>query len=206
MKFRNRIIVIVSLAVAVCGAVKTARPQLISKESAVPPLPMMMQAGGTAGCRMAIRATKQGQLKGDGTVRGQEKWFRCSQFLFSLTSPRDAATGLPSGKRQYVPIVITKDWDAASPQIFQAAATNEVLPLVELEFWRASPQGAETVLERVTLTNATISSVKQYIGFPSAGEPPNSHPQEDVALTFQKIEMTNPDGKTGASDDWSAVR
>ena len=34
----------------------------------------------------------------------------------SVVSPRDAASGLPTGRRQHQPLVITKEWDAASPQ------------------------------------------------------------------------------------------
>jgi type VI secretion system secreted protein Hcp len=153
---------------------------------------------------MAIRGAKQGKFKGDTTAKGQEKWIRCSQFLLSLTVPRDAATGLATGKRQYAPIVITKEWDAASPQMFQAASTNEVLPQVELEFSKTGPTGVESVVQTVTLTNATISAMKQYIGFPDAGEPPSPHALEDVSFTFQKIEITNAEGKTTAVDDWSA--
>ena len=202
MKVTYRIIVALALAVIVGASVQIARSQSASSK---PPasLNMMFQPGGATQCRVAIRGTKSGQFKGDGSVRGQEKWIRCSQFLLSLTSPRDAATGLPTGKRQYAPIVITKEWDAASPQIFQAAATNETLAQVELQFLRTSPLGVEAVFETVTLTNATISAVKRYIGFPDAGEPPNPHALEDVSFTFQKIEITNSEAKTTAADDWS---
>jgi type VI secretion system secreted protein Hcp len=204
VKFTHRIICTATLAVLVCVSVQIAQSQIASTQPATAPLHMMVQPGGGIQCRVAIRGAKQGQFKGDSTSRGAEKWIRCSQFLLSLTAPRDAATGLPTGKRQYAPIVITKEWDAASPQIFQAASTNEVLPQVELEFLRSNPAGMESVFETVTLTNATISAVKQYIGFPDAGEPPNPHPQENVSFTFQKIEITNAEGKTTAVDDWSA--
>jgi type VI secretion system secreted protein Hcp len=204
VKVTYRIILTVGLAVFVCGSIPIAQSQTASTQSTTAPLHMMVQPGGGVRCRVAIRGAKQGPFKGDSTARGQEKWIHCSQFLLSLTSPRDAATGMATGKRQYAPIVITKEWDAASPQIFQAAATNEVLPQVELEFLRTGPQGIESVFETVTLTNATISAVKQYIGFPDAGEPPNPHPLENVSFTFQKIEITNAEGKTMAVDDWSS--
>jgi type VI secretion system secreted protein Hcp len=102
--------------------------------------------------------------------------------------------------------VATKEWGAASPQIFQAIATNESLPLVEFEFLRTDPRGLETVIETVTLTNATVSGFKQYIGFPDPGEQPSNRQLEDVSFTFQKIEITSTEGKTTAVDDWSATR
>jgi type VI secretion system secreted protein Hcp len=170
------------------------------------PVSMVLQPGGNTQCRMAIKGAKQGQFKGQSMAKGQEKWIPCSQFLFAVNAPRDAATGLPTGRRQYAPIVATKEWGAASPQIFQAIATNESLPLVEFEFLRTDPRGLETVIETVTLTNATVSGFKQYIGFPDPGEQPSNRQLEDVSFTFQKIEVTSTEGKTTAMDDWSATR
>jgi hypothetical protein len=36
-----------------------------------------------------------------------------------IVSPRDSASGLPTGKRQHKPIVITKELDKSSPLLFQ---------------------------------------------------------------------------------------
>lgn len=188
---RSRVVVVLGV-LALCSLVQaqsvTARPA------------MQFQAGGSAGCHLAIRGQKQGQFIGQNH---QDKWIPCSQFLLSLAAPRDQATGQASGKRQYSPVVITKDWDAASPQILTAAATNEVLVLVEFEFTKPTPDGRESVFEIVKLTNATIVAAKQYIGFPDTGEPPNPRNLEDVSFTFQKIEVTNNEGRTTFVDDWS---
>lgn len=191
-------------ALLASGAAQTQTP---SVRAMAAPVPIVLQPGGNAQCRMAIKGAKQGQFKGQSLgSRMQEKWIPCSQFLLSIVSPRDVSTGQASGKRQYAPIVVTKDWGAASPQIFQAIATNEALPLVEFEFLKVNAQGTEFVFETVTLTNASISAFKQYIGFPDAGEQSSPHSLEDVSFTFQKIEVTNTEGKTTATDDWSAPR
>ena len=202
VKFKRSTIILAVFVMLVAAGIEVAQSQP-ARPPATAPSPMLVQAGGPTQCRMAIRGTKQGQFKGQSTGRGQEKWIPCSQFLLSLTAPRDNATGVASGRRQYSPIVVTKDWGAASPQIMSAAATNELLPSVEFEFLRTNAQGMEYVFQTVTLTHPTISAFKEYIGFPDAGEPPNPHPLEDVSFTFQKIEVTNNDGKTTAMDDWS---
>jgi len=49
-------------------------------------------------------------------------------------SPRDPASGLPTGKRQHKPISFLKEWGAATPQLFQALVTNENLKTVKFEF------------------------------------------------------------------------
>lgn len=203
MKSKLSITVFVTLVVLTSMVAEVAQSQPPRIPSGAP-VSMLLQPGGGSQCRMAIRGAKQGQFKGQSMARGQEKWIPCSQFLLSLTAPRDASSGQATGRRQWSPIVVTKEWGAASPQILSAVSTNEALPLVEFEFLRSNPQGMESVFETVTLTNATISAFKQYVGFPDAGEPPNPHPLEDVSFTFQKIEVTNSEGKTTAVDDWSA--
>jgi hypothetical protein len=35
----------------------------------------------------------------------------------TIVSPRDAASGLPTGKRQHKPVRITKEWGAATPML-----------------------------------------------------------------------------------------
>ena len=90
------------------------------------------------------------------------------------------------------------------PQIFEAASTNETLALVEFDFPRTSPDGKESVYETIKLTDATISSVKRYIGFPDAGEPPDPRQLEDVSFSFSKIEITHSDGGTMFIDNWNS--
>lgn len=42
-----------------------------------------------------------------------------------IISPRDAASGLPTGKRQHKPITITKEWDKATPKLMMKTPTGE---------------------------------------------------------------------------------
>jgi type VI secretion system secreted protein Hcp len=155
---------------------------------------------------VTIRAARQGVLKGQTTNAAHKDQIQGLQFVAQLSAPKDAATGQASGKRQYLPISITKQWDASSPQIYDAASSNELLTLVEFDFVRTASNGQEYTFETIKLTDATISSVKDYILTPpSAGPTGAANPQalEDVAFTFQKIEITNNDGKTTAIDNWA---
>lgn len=42
----------------------------------------------------------------------------------SITSPRDAASGLPTGKRQHKPMTIVKEWSKSTPQLFSLVVTE----------------------------------------------------------------------------------
>ena len=152
---------------------------------------------------VTIRGVKQGIFKGQSTKAGHPNEIMGSQYVFQLSAPVNASSGQASGKHQYTPITFTKMLDASSPQIIQAATSNEVLSLVEFDFVHASPEGKEMIYQTIKLTNATISSVKEYMGFPNAGEQSDPRQLEDVSFTFQKIEISNTEGKTTVMDDWS---
>jgi type VI secretion system secreted protein Hcp len=162
---------------------------------------------------ISIKGTKQGQFKGEGTQTGRmDKWMPVLSFSSDVQSPRDIATGQPSGKRQYSPIAIVKEWGAASPQCLQACVTNEVLTEVSLEFTKTNPNGEEYVYQTIKLTNATISGVKRFTGDSESSESFSRHTSatdtmelERILFTFQKIEVNDNDGKTSFMDDWKAT-
>jgi hypothetical protein len=62
-----------------------------------------------------------GDLDGDGTADDAVLKLVCADGKVASASyvvaPRDSATGMASGKRQYAPVKIIKEWGAASPQL-----------------------------------------------------------------------------------------
>ena len=106
---------------------------------------------------------------------------------------------MAAGKRMHSPVIFTKQWGAASPQLFQAAVTNEVLKSVLFEFLATDKAGKEHVFETVKLTNATVSDLRRSLDEHTAE---GARGIDQVALVFQKIEIADNDGKTAAGDDW----
>jgi type VI secretion system secreted protein Hcp len=161
---------------------------------------------------VSVKGAKQGQFKGE-SPRGAKDKIDAIGFTFEIGSPRDAATGQASGKRQYKPLQITKQLGAASPQFFQALTTNEVLQSVTLEFTKTNANGEEIVFYTIKLTNATIASIRQHTDNDAgaAGDSAKhasvaggAQQLEDITFSFQKIEITNNESKTMAMDDWQA--
>lgn len=160
---------------------------------------------------VTVKGQKQGNFKSDFVraplVKGAttEPQIEGIRFSMQLNSPRDPASGLATGKRQYSPITFTKVWGPSSPQFLQAAATNENLTTVTFEFYKALPTGQVTVFQIITLTNATVSSVHRYIAVAAGNDPPDPRELEDISFTFQKIDVA--DKATGGVtfiDDWQA--
>jgi len=126
----------------------------------------------------------QGKIKGSSTKNkgssGTSLGLECHSFEYGIESPRDAASGLPSGKRTHKPIVITREVDSASPLLWHALCTNEGFQLATLSFVRPSSNGKEVVYQKITLTNGTISKIE-------FAQPGNGKRLQ--AITFQYEEL-----------------
>jgi type VI secretion system secreted protein Hcp len=158
---------------------------------------------GTTRIFITIEGVKQGKFKADGGPQFGDR-IPVLQLGFEVDSPRDLASGQASGKRQYRPLSITKDWGAASPQLFQATATNEILKSVFIEIFRSTTAGTEEVVATIRLTNATIGKYRTSVSDATSGDGPAGRLIDHAEFTFQKIEISNPVAKTGATDDWVA--
>src|SRR2546427_897888 len=191
MKLKHAV-VLATLAVVWLAPPQAARAQQRGAE-ARPFFVTIVTQGGARLSEETVRGGKQGKIEG-------------IKFFYQLSSPRDLATGQAAGKRQHSPITFTKEWGAASPQLFQAAVTNEVLRSVTFEFVKANPNGngQEIIYETITLTNARVGSLKRYIATPTGSEQPDPRALEDVSLTFQKIEIKNTVAGTASMDTWAA--
>jgi|CZKI01.1.fsa_nt_gi type VI secretion system secreted protein Hcp len=154
---------------------------------------------------MTFKGTKQGTFKGQGTKQ-KEGRIPGVAFEFGAEVAFDPASGQSTGRHQHTPIVIKKEVDAASPQLLQALATNEVLKLVQLVFFDTPGDGKEVVYHTITLTNAMICRFREFLQLGEKGGPVvDSRLLDEISLTYQKIEMENVLGGTQASDDWLAT-
>ena len=153
---------------------------------------------------LKLKGQKTGEIKGSVTQKGREGKIMVIATNHEVTSPRDPASGLPTGKRMHKPFVITKELDKASPLLYNVLVNNENVQEWELQFWRPSATGAEQQHYTVKLVNANIASI-------AARMPNNKHPDlmkfetyEEIAFTYQKIIWTWTEGGITAEDDWES--
>jgi len=127
-------------------------------------------------------------------------------FSYGILDPHDAVSGASSGKRQQQPVLFTKPWGASSPQFYKAAYTNELLTTVLFEFFLPQPDGTESLDHTITLTNATVSSARQWVQLGQLNGPPvDSRELHEIAFHFQKIEIVSLTGHTEATGDWQTT-
>ena len=104
-----------------------------------------------------------------------------------IVSPRDPASGLPTGQRQHRPATVKVQWGSTTPKFINALVTNENLTSVLIGLLRNG-----TKVATIKLTNA---SVAHYVQTDDAVE---------LDMTYQKITWTWVAGGTTAQDDWGA--
>ena len=63
---------------------------------------------------LTLTGETQGDIKGSVTQAGREDSIMVIATQHEIVSPRDAASGLPTGKRQHKPFVITKEIDKSN--------------------------------------------------------------------------------------------
>ena len=153
---------------------------------------------------LKLTGKTQGEIKGSVTQAGREDSVMVIAYNHEVVSPRDAASGLPTGKRQHKPLTITKEIDKSSPLLMTVLTNNEQITKWELRFWQPSPTGQEVQHYTVELENASIASIRSEMLNNKYSENMNHKEREHVAFCYQKITWTWMDGGITASDDWEA--
>jgi type VI secretion system secreted protein Hcp len=160
---------------------------------------------------MTLTGQKQGKIKGSVTQKGRVDMIEVIGGGHSIISPRDAASGLPSGKRMHKPFVIIQELDISAPLLYNALVGNENITTWKLDYFASqigNDRTTATALEQnhfsVELVNASIASI-------DFRHPNNKHADLmkfkeylEVAYVYQKITWTWIKGGVTASDDWEA--
>src|SRR5262245_16800961 len=108
---------------------------------------------------LSITAERQGQIRGSVTQKGREGKILVVAVAHEIVCPRSPQSGIPTGKRMHKPLMVTKELDRSSPQLYEVLCTNENIVEARLDFWTPTPTGQEKQHYTVRLTNANISTI-----------------------------------------------
>ena len=186
-----RKVAVVLLSLTVLALLSVA---VISSPVVDPPTVDAAQTNDPSTILMRITGAGQGEISGGSTQRGHEGWIEVVGLAHEIVSPRDAASGLPTGKRQHKPFVITKEIDKSTPLLFSALAHNENLTRILLEFFQTDPTTGKEVAYTIELRNASIAGIQT--------EDEAHEIREHVSFVYQKIIWTWVDGGITSEDDW----
>jgi type VI secretion system secreted protein Hcp len=122
----------------------------------------------TGGVRNAILLSLPG-VTGDSTIKGHKGNIELQSMSFAASKPKTGE------------IIIVKHFDKSSPTLFKAVATGKHFPTATITHRKAG--GGQQEYLTFSMTNVSVTSVK------NVGSPSDPRPQEQLTLTFGKVNV-----------------
>lgn len=162
-------------------------------------------------CYISIEGQTQGNITagaftadsvGNIFVEGHEDQMLVQEFKHVVTVPTDPQSGQPAGQRVHRPFIITVALNKAVPLLYNALASGEMLPNVELKWYRTSTEGKQEHYFTTTLTDATIVDIN--CKMPHCQDPTQENFTQliDISMAYRKIDWEHTVAGTSGSDDW----
>jgi type VI secretion system secreted protein Hcp len=148
-------------------------------------------------------------IKGESTQHslGREESIECVYYDQSVTTAREAGSGMATGRRQYNPLVIRKRIDKSSPLIAKALTNNEAIEGT-FKFFRPSPTGDGTTEQfyTVAIRQGRVATIKQIVPDTLVPATSTEPPLEEVSFVFHTISWTYTNGGVTHEDTWNQQR
>ena len=137
-------------------------------------------------------------------VEGHEDQILVQAIDHTVTVPTDPQSGQPAGQRVHRPFTFTCALNKAVPLLYNALASGEMLPKVEVSWYRTSTEGKQEEFFTTKLEDATVVDIHTVL--PHAQDPANSDFTQlvSISLSYRKIEWDHTVAGTSGSDDWRA--
>lgn len=139
---------------------------------------------------------RAGMQPGEAEIPLKHPTFTAIQWAPGLVSrnvqvrgaPSHAAggSGLPTGKRQHKPLIITKEVDKATPLLARALETGTPLPQIVLIGQDADGRPLSVRLENVRVTSIAPAPQQPAAGKPKPKPKGDVVPTETISLNFEK--------------------
>jgi type VI secretion system secreted protein Hcp len=141
---------------------------------------LVTQLGLSDGPSASFEGSRQGKLTGENNSNS----VTITGFNYEIVSPRDPATGLPSGRRTTKATIRFRP-GAISPLLSNSVSTNEVMKTITV-YLPAVQKGSSSALT-ITFTNCSISANRILFE-------PNDGATEEVEVVAHQISITSAAG------------
>jgi type VI secretion system secreted protein Hcp len=170
----------------------------------MPSLTAQLASHPTSKVYMLLEGASMGRILGEVITPGLEDSHSVLAYSHEIVAPYDAASGLPTGKRQHQPFRVVKLLNRGTPRLLEALATNERLTGVRFDVWAPSASGKDFKLLTYELRNARLISVRPWMPNKSDAATADYAPAEEIAFVYESITVTFEDGGVTFTDDWVA--
>jgi type VI secretion system secreted protein Hcp len=155
---------------------------------------------------MEATGKNQGKIQGSCDMQGREGTMLIYGMEHNVHIPRDPQTGLASGKRVHGPLKILKEFDKASPKLYQALCTGEHFTDVTIKWYRIDPTGKEEHYFSHKLEDAIVVEIRPYVPVVFLPENEPYRHMEEVSFTYSKIKWVWECDGIESEDSWKAPK
>lgn len=116
------------------------------------------------------------------------------EFNHKVYSPTDDQRGTFTGARVHEPVMIVKEIDTASPQLYQACSQGQTLDELKVTWYRINPNGGEEQYYSHTFEGVKVASVEEIL--PNTKDPAKEKQThlERVTFLYEKMTWRHEDG------------
>lgn len=143
-----------------------------------------------------------GDSVGNVYEEGHEDEILAQEVDHLISTPTDPQSGQPSGQRVHKPLIFTSALSKASPMLYQALATCEMLPTVEVKLFRTSTDGKQEHFFTTKLEDATVVEIHTVLPHAQDSDNANYTQLIKTSLAYRKVSWSHVVAGTEASDDW----
>lgn len=142
-----------------------------------------------------FQGARAGIVPGGSSLRGYEGWHDVALVRHEIVSPRDPATGFPTGRREHTALRLRMPESVGSVLFHRLLATNENLPSVQVVMFSADGMTSYTI----DLLDASVARVR------TAWSEADGVVYE-IELTYSRITWTHEPGGITATDELALPR
>lgn len=147
---------------------------------------------------MLITGQIRGEIKGDVTLAGQEDSIKVLSLDYEIKLPTDPGSGMHTGKRKHSDVILIKEIDNATVNLYNAFSLHEELE-VEFRLWRSN-SNTMVNLQIIKLSNCYITSMNLFSVPTVLGMVFDQF--EKVSLSYKNIEIISPLENEYFKDSW----
>ncbi len=145
---------------------------------------------------------KFSDFQGSTKVKGREGMVEVLGFEHHTYIPVDVKDATASSTRRHEQVTLLKNYDKASPKLYEYLWNGKVVPKVEIHWYMIDSSGKETEYFTHTLDNVRVVSMKPWMPNVDAPETERYKHMEEVGLRYETITIKFVDGNIEAKDSW----
>ncbi len=147
-----------------------------------------------------------GEIPGSCEVQGRESHMEIVGFRHEVYMPTDRKDGSATGTRVHKDFVVIKNFDKASPKLYEYLCNGKVIGTALLHWYMIDDTGTETEYYSHELTNARVTAIRP--SMPDVDNPSNEQYKhmEEVSFRYEKIKWLFKDGNVEYTDSWTEGR